>query len=164
MKLSILLVHRKSLQRKNGICVREALANEGATVNLVSGPTKEYTNHPRISVKPVVSAEEMFNVCASLFPDSDITCLQAAVADYKPLHVACSERSKKRRTNVMLELTKTQDIAASLTTKKHNGQIVVGFALETEDEKNNAIKKLDSKKFDLIVLNSLNDNALAFGT
>lgn len=147
---------------KMGFAIAEALANEGATVHLVTGPTKEYTNHPHINVKSVVSAEEMFNVCNSVFPESDITVLAAAVADYKPLHVA-EQKIKKKETNLTLELTKTQDIAASLSAKKHNGQIVVGFALETEDGKNNAIKKLDSKNLDLIVLNSLSDNGAGFG-
>lgn len=147
---------------KMGFAIAEELANQGATVNLVTGPTHEHTNHPSINVKPVVSAEEMFNACTALFPDSDIAVLAAAVADYRPLQVA-GQKIKKKENNVILELTKTHDIAASLATQKHNGQIVVGFALETEDETNNAIKKLESKKFDLIVLNSLNDNGAGFG-
>jgi phosphopantothenoylcysteine decarboxylase/phosphopantothenate--cysteine ligase len=138
------------------------MANQGATVNLVTGPTQQHTNHPLINVKPVVSAEEMFNACTALFPESDIAVLAAAVADYKPLQAA-EHKIKKKENNVILELTKTHDIAASLATQKHNGQIVVGFALETEDETKNAIKKLDSKNFDLIVLNSLNDNGAGFG-
>ena len=147
---------------KMGFAIAEELANQGATVNLVTGPTYQHTNHPRINVKPVVTAEEMFNECTALFPGSDIAVLAAAVADYKPLQVA-NQKIKKKDNNVILELTKTHDIAASLATQKHNGQIVVGFALETEDETSNAIKKLDSKKFDLIVLNSLNDNGAGFG-
>jgi phosphopantothenoylcysteine decarboxylase/phosphopantothenate--cysteine ligase len=147
---------------KMGFAIAEELANQGATVNLVTGPTHQHTNHPRINVKQVVSAEEMFNICTTLFPNSDIAVLAAAVADYKPLQAA-RQKIKKKENNVMLELTKTHDIAASLATQKHNGQIVVGFALETEDETNNAIKKLEAKKFDLIVLNSLNDKGAGFG-
>jgi phosphopantothenoylcysteine decarboxylase / phosphopantothenate---cysteine ligase len=147
---------------KMGFAIAEEMANQGATVNLVTGPTQQHTNHPLINVKPVVSAEEMFNACTALFPESDIAVLAAAVADYKPLQAA-EHKIKKKENNVILELTKTHDIAASLATQKHNGQIVVGFALETEDETKNAIKKLDSKNFDLIVLNSLNDNGAGFG-
>jgi len=147
---------------KMGFAIAEELANQGATVNLVTGPTNEYTNHPRVSVKAVISAEEMFNACTALFPKSDITVLAAAVADYKPLNVA-DQKIKKKDNSVTLELTKTHDIAASLASQKHNGQIVVGFALETENETINAIKKLESKKFDLIVLNSLNDDGAGFG-
>jgi phosphopantothenoylcysteine decarboxylase/phosphopantothenate--cysteine ligase len=147
---------------KMGFAIAEELANQGAMVNLVSGPTHEHTNHPRVNVKPVTSAEEMFNACNTLFPTCDITVLAAAVADYKPLHVA-DQKIKKKDTNLIIELTKTTDIAAALGKQKRNGQIVVGFALETEDELNNAIKKLESKNFDLIVLNSLNDNGAGFG-
>jgi phosphopantothenoylcysteine decarboxylase/phosphopantothenate--cysteine ligase len=145
-----------------GFAIAEELANEGAMVDLVTGPTHQHTKHPGVSVKAVVSAEEMFNTCTALFPKSDITVLAAAVADYKPLNVA-DQKIKKKENSVTLELTKTHDIAASLANQKHNGQIVVGFALETENEKTNAIQKLESKNFDLIVLNSLNDDGAGFG-
>ena len=147
---------------KMGFAIAEELANQGARVNLVTGPTHEHTNHPGVSVKSVVSAEEMFNACTALFPKSDITVLAAAVADYKPLSVA-DQKIKKKENSVTLELTKTHDIAASLAGQKHNGQIVVGFALETENERTNAIQKLEAKNFDLIVLNSLNDDGAGFG-
>jgi phosphopantothenoylcysteine decarboxylase/phosphopantothenate--cysteine ligase len=147
---------------KMGFAIAEEMAKRGATVNLVTGPTNEYTNHPHVSVKAVISAEEMFNACTALFSKSDITVLAAAVADYKPLNVA-DQKIKKKDNNVILELTKTHDIAASLAGQKHNGQVVVGFALETENETVNAIKKLESKNFDLIVLNSLNDDGAGFG-
>jgi phosphopantothenoylcysteine decarboxylase/phosphopantothenate--cysteine ligase len=147
---------------KMGFAIAEELANQGAKVNLVTGPTHEHTNHPGVSVKAVVSAEEMFNACTALFPKTDITVLAAAVADYKPLSVA-DQKIKKKDKGMTLELTKTHDIAASLAGQKHSGQIVVGFALETENEKTNAIQKLESKNFDLIVLNSLNDNGAGFG-
>jgi len=147
---------------KMGFAIAEELANQGATVNLVCGPTHEHTNHPHINVKSVMSAEEMFNACTALFPTCDITVLAAAVADYKPSSVA-DQKIKKKDSTMTLDLTKTHDIAAALGKLKHNGQIVVGFALETEDEHNNAIKKLESKNFDLIVLNSLNDNGAGFG-
>lgn len=147
---------------KMGFAIAEELANHGATVNLVCGPTHQHTNHPHVDVKHVTSAEEMFNACNVLFPDADITVLAAAVADYRPT-VKADQKIKKNNGNITLELTKTQDIAASLGKLKHNGQIIVGFALETENEQTNALRKLETKNFDLIVLNSLNDKGAGFG-
>ncbi len=147
---------------KMGFAIAEELAQQGATVNLVCGPTGEKSNNPSIKVIPVTSAAEMFDVCTNLFPSSDITVLAAAVADYKPATKA-DQKIKKKDEQVTLDLVKTHDIAASLGKLKHNGQIVVGFALETEDEQANALKKLESKNFDLIVLNSLNDKGAGFG-
>jgi phosphopantothenoylcysteine decarboxylase / phosphopantothenate---cysteine ligase len=147
---------------KMGFAIAEALANEGATVNLITGPTQQSTEHPLVSVKHVTSAEEMFNACASLFPTIDITVLSAAVADYKPT-VVSNQKIKKKDEALTIELTKTHDIAASLGKMKHNGQVIVGFALETDQEQANALKKLESKNFDLIVLNSLNDKGAGFG-
>jgi phosphopantothenoylcysteine decarboxylase / phosphopantothenate---cysteine ligase len=147
---------------KMGFAIAEELANRGAIVNLVCGPTNQHTNHSRVNVKYVTSAEEMYSACATLFPTADITVLAAAVADYKPA-TSADQKLKKEDGNLTLELTKTTDIAASLGKLKHNGQLVVGFALETEDEHVNALKKLESKNFDLIVLNSLNDKGAGFG-
>ncbi|MEP6736487.1 MAG: bifunctional phosphopantothenoylcysteine decarboxylase/phosphopantothenate--cysteine ligase CoaBC [Chryseolinea sp.] len=147
---------------KMGFAIAERLAEQGAKVNLVCGPTHQQTNHPNIRVKSVTSAEQMFEACSELFDKSDITVLAAAVADYRPLTQALQKIKKKDET-LTLELTKTHDIASSLGKRKHNGQIIVGFALETEDEKANALKKLESKNFDLIVLNSLNDKGAGFG-
>jgi phosphopantothenoylcysteine decarboxylase / phosphopantothenate---cysteine ligase len=147
---------------KMGFAIAEALANEGASVNLITGPTQQHTQHPLISVKAVTSAEEMYNACTQLFPTTDITVLSAAVADYKPT-VRADQKIKKKDDVLTLELTKTHDIAASLGKLKHNGQVIVGFALETEQENANALKKLESKNFDLIVLNSLNDPGAGFG-
>lgn len=147
---------------KMGFAIAEALANEGAHVNLVTGPTALHTNHPNISVNPVVSAEEMYQICVKIFPTSDAAVLAAAVADYKPTVVA-ENKIKKKDEGLTIELTKTQDIAASLGKLKHNGQVIVGFALETENEKTNALQKLEAKNFDLIVLNSLRDKGAGFG-
>lgn len=146
---------------KMGFAIAEELAKEGAQVNLVTGPTDQKTTHPGIMVKQVVSAEEMYNACTSVFNNTDITVLAAAVADYRPT-VRATEKIKKNG-SLTLELTKTHDIAASLGKIKHKGQLVVGFALETEQEKENALKKLESKNFDLIVLNSLKDEGAGFG-
>ena len=146
---------------KMGFAIAEALAQEGALVDLVVGPTHEQTGQQGITVHPVTSAEEMFNECHQLFSTADITVLSAAVADYKPL-TRSDQKIKKTQDNLMLELTKTHDIAAALGKMKKNGQIIVGFALETENEKENAIKKLTSKNFDFIVLNSLNHQGAGF--
>ncbi len=147
---------------KMGFAIADALAQAGAQVDLVTGPTRETSQQKGVTVHPVVSADEMFNQCSALFPSSDIAVLAAAVADYKPLHRA-DQKIKKSDSNLHIELTKTTDIAASLGKIKKDGQIVVGFALETENEKANAEKKLVSKNFDLIVLNSLNDKGAGFG-
>lgn len=148
---------------KMGFAIAEALANEGANVNLVTGPTAEHTQHPGISVKHVRTAKEMFDTCSSLFETTDITVLSAAVADYRPAEIAAQKIKKTAADNLTLTLTKTDDIAHALGKRKHNGQIMVGFALETENEETNAIKKLKAKNFDLIVLNSLRDQGAAFG-
>ncbi len=146
---------------KMGFAIAEALAHEGAEVNLITGPTNQHTLHPKISVKQVTTAQEMFDACTALFPSSDITVLSAAVADYRPAEAA-RQKIKKKDESLTLQLTKTHDIAESLGKMKHNGQIIVGFALETEAEEVNALTKLERKNFDLIVLNSLNDKGAGF--
>lgn len=147
---------------KMGYALAEALANLGAEVNLVSGPTQQQTQHPRIHVKKVTTAKQMLEACFAFFDSSDITVLSAAVADYRPAEEA-KQKTKKKAENLTLALAKTDDIAAELGKRKHNGQIIVGFALETEEEEVNALKKLEAKNFDLIVLNSLNDPGAGFG-
>ena len=147
---------------KMGFAIAEALFSRGADVTLVTGPTYEHTKHPGIAVKHVTSAEEMYNECKIVFPSTDITVLSAAVADYKPL-VKADQKIKKKSENMVMELTRTRDIAESLGKMKQNGQLLVGFALETESGEENAIKKLEAKNFDLIVLNSLNHEGAGFG-
>jgi phosphopantothenoylcysteine decarboxylase/phosphopantothenate--cysteine ligase len=147
---------------KMGYAIAEALAARGAKVDLVSGPTSMQLNHPLVQTTRVTSADEMYEACSSIFPASDITVLSAAVADYKPA-VRAPEKIKKTRDNLNLELTRTPDIAAELGKLKRNGQLIVGFALETENEVSNAQAKLNSKNFDLIVLNSLRDPGAGFG-
>jgi phosphopantothenoylcysteine decarboxylase/phosphopantothenate--cysteine ligase len=146
---------------KMGFAIAEELARQGAVVDLVAGPTDQHTSHPGITVKEVVSAEQMYNACTAIFNTADITVLAAAVADYRPA-IAATEKIKKNG-SMTLELIKTHDIAASLGKLKRNGQFVVGFALETNQEQENAVKKLESKNFDLIVLNSLKDAGAGFG-
>ncbi len=147
---------------KMGFAIAERLASLGADVTLVTGPTSLPITNTRFTVKSVTSAEEMYQASMSIFNETDITVLSAAVADYRPTTVA-DQKIKKKEGNLILELTKTQDIAAELGKRKKNNQIIVGFALETENEKANAEKKLIAKNFDLIVLNSLRDAGAGFG-
>ncbi len=147
---------------KMGYAIAEELANQGAEVNLISGPTQLKAVHPAIKIQRVTSAEEMYDACASFFLASDITVLSAAVADFRPSSRA-DQKIKKTDAGLTLELVKTKDIAAELGKVKRPGQFIVGFALETENELANAERKIISKNFDLIVLNSLNDNGAGFG-
>lgn len=147
---------------KMGYAIAEELAEQGAEVILVSGPTSETAVNNRIETRKVVSAEEMSKESFAAFEQCDITVLAAAVADYRPESIA-DEKIKKQQDSMEIKLTKTVDIAASLGQKKKNGQLIVGFALETENELDNAKKKISSKNFDMIVLNSLKDNGAGFG-
>ncbi len=147
---------------KMGFAIAERMADLGARVHLVTGPTNLHTNHPGIDVVRVVSADEMYEASVRLFPESDVAVLAAAVADYKPT-VKNEQKLKKSGAAMTIELTPTRDIAATLGEVKKNGQFVVGFELETENEKDNALKKLEAKKMDLIVLNSLRDEGAGFG-
>lgn len=147
---------------KMGYAIAETLAGEGARVTLVSGPTSLSVQHPNILVKQVTSANQMYDACSEVFPESDIAVLSAAVADFKPSTVA-SEKIKKKDSSLTIELEKTRDIAAELGKLKKKGQLIVGFALETENEQANAEQKLRQKNFDLIVLNSLKDEGAGFG-
>jgi phosphopantothenoylcysteine decarboxylase/phosphopantothenate--cysteine ligase len=147
---------------KMGFAIAEELAKAGAHVQLITGPTALHTKHPYITVKQVMTAEEMHQVCVQLFPDMDITVLAAAVADYKPKSTA-GQKIKKKEETLVIELVKTHDIAASVGKMKSSKQLLVGFALETHDEVNHAKKKIESKNFDFIVLNSLQDEGAGFG-
>jgi phosphopantothenoylcysteine decarboxylase/phosphopantothenate--cysteine ligase len=147
---------------KMGYAMAEALASKGAEVILVSGPTQLSIHHPNIKLISVTSAEEMYHACITNYSGTDITVLAAAVADYRPAQRA-TQKIKKSEDTLTLELVKTHDIATELGKLKKKGQFTVGFALETEHEKSNAEKKLTNKNFDLIVLNSLNDQGAGFG-
>ena len=146
---------------KMGIAIAEEMKNRGADVTLVLGPTDIKVNGG-IRVIKVTSAAEMFNACEKNFPASDIAVMSAAVADYTPEHVA-AEKIKKTGDGLSVSLTKTKDILKTLGGIKTASQVLVGFALETNDEEANAIKKLHSKNADLIVLNSLQDAGAGFG-
>lgn len=147
---------------KMGFAIAESLANSGAEVTLVTGPTQQKVINPKIKVVAVTAAQEMYEACSSVFSKQDITVLSAAVADYKPV-VQADQKIKKKEGGLTIELTQTVDIAATLGKQKKKGQLLIGFALETEQEKNNALKKLEAKNFDMIVLNSLNDKGAGFG-
>lgn len=145
---------------KMGFALADELAKMGAEVTLIAGPTaqKAAQSLKRIDV---VSAREMFDACTSVFPESDITVMCAAVADYRPKQIA-TQKIKKQDSGLVLELEKTTDILASLGTAKKAHQILVGFALETNDEENYAKGKLEKKNLDLVILNSLNDKGAGF--
>ena len=144
-----------------GFEIAKKAALLGAEIIYITGPSHYKTNDSRIKTIPVVSAHEMYTQVHSYFGSVDVAVLSAAVADYKPKNIA-TFKIKKSETTLSLELEKTKDILASLGAIKSN-QILVGFALETHDEVDNAIKKLKSKNLDLIVLNSLNDEGAGFG-
>ncbi len=146
---------------KMGIAIAAECHKRGAVVTLVCGPTYE-TVPPGIKLLKVTSAAEMYEVCLDRFNTTDIAIMCAAVADYTIIHPA-KEKIKKETGILALELEKTKDILKALGEKKKNGQVLVGFALETNNEKENAIKKLQSKNADIIILNSLNDAGAGFG-
>jgi len=146
---------------KMGFEIANAAANLGAQVILVTGPTHQKINHSSVQVKPVVSAEEMYNEVHKHFKSSDIAILSAAVADYRPKTIA-NQKIKKKDSTFTIELEKTKDILKSLGAIKTN-QFLVGFALETNNELEHAKGKLSSKNLDLIVLNSLQDKGAGFG-
>lgn len=147
---------------KMGIAISEELAKRGASVQLVMGPSAASVNNRSVKVHKVQTAEEMYQACIKEFADADIAIMSAAVADYTPMTKA-SEKIKKQADTLNVELTKTKDILKSLGEKKYNGQLLVGFALETTNERENALTKLKTKNADMIVLNSLNDEGAGFG-
>jgi len=146
---------------KMGFDIAKAAADEGAEVILVTGPTHLRLDHPLVKAVHVTSSEEMYNACHEHFKDTDVAVAAAAVADYRPKTVA-QQKIKKSDSDFFLELEKTKDILSSLGEIK-KGQYLIGFALETENEIENAKQKIKKKNLDLIVLNSLNDEGAGFG-
>jgi phosphopantothenoylcysteine decarboxylase/phosphopantothenate--cysteine ligase len=146
-----------------GFCLAEAAARRGATVSLVTGPSNCTAHHWNIRRYDVKTAEEMYQQCMSLVEEQDIIIMSAAVADFTPAQVA-PEKIKKENTQLTLELVKTKDILASVGKIKRDNQLLIGFALETENEVENAKKKLHNKNADLIVLNSLRTEGAGFRT
>ncbi|HQK38947.1 MAG TPA: bifunctional phosphopantothenoylcysteine decarboxylase/phosphopantothenate--cysteine ligase CoaBC [Flavobacterium alvei] len=146
---------------KMGFDIAQSAANLGASVILVAGPTHFKIDNQLVKVIPVVSAQEMFDVCHSYFSDVDVAIAAAAVADYRPKNVSL-QKIKKEANEFSIELEKTKDILASLGKIKKN-QFLIGFALETENEIENAKSKIQKKNLDLIVLNSMQDEGAGFG-
>ncbi len=146
---------------KMGIAIAKELQKRGATVSLVLGPVSEEIP-VGLNVVQVSSAAQMYEACMQLFPGMDIAVMSAAVADYTPATVA-STKIKKSTDQFSIELTRTKDILKSIGEQKKNGQLIVGFALETNNEQENAQAKLRTKNADMIVLNSLNDAGAGFG-
>ncbi|MEM1325388.1 MAG: bifunctional phosphopantothenoylcysteine decarboxylase/phosphopantothenate--cysteine ligase CoaBC [Bacteroidota bacterium] len=146
---------------KMGFALAEELANRGAIVELVCGPTNLATTHANIQLHRVESAEQMFQAATQLFPATNGAILAAAVADYRP-EVKADQKIKKSGENLSLKLVRTKDIAVHLGQQKRDDQFLVGFALETNDEIVNAKSKLARKNFDFIVLNSLQDKGAGF--
>lgn len=146
-----------------GFCLAESAAERGAEVTLVTGPTCLKTAHPNIKRIDVVTAGEMYRCCMDIFKNQDLMVMAAAVADYTPVNVA-SEKIKKQSDTIQLSLKKTPDILYSVGQMKGKSQTLVGFALETENEIDNALHKLHTKNADYIVLNSLRDKDAGFRT
>lgn len=146
---------------KMGFAIAEELSALGAQVTLVCGPTTESLKSNTIVRIDVNSSDEMANAVFKIFEQSDITVMNAAVADYKPKQIS-SEKIKKSESVFNLDLVKTTDILSELGKKKRSDQILVGFALETENEETNAKQKLLKKNLDFIVLNSLKDTGAGF--
>lgn len=146
---------------KMGYAIAKSLADLGAEVVLVSGPTWLSIQHSNINLVKVVSAHDMYQACHQYYPEVDIMIASAAVADYKPKQVA-QQKIKKKESELVLALEKTEDILASLGRLKTH-QLLIGFALETENEIEHAKQKIQKKNLDLIVLNSLNDHGAGFG-
>ena len=147
---------------KMGFALAEELAGRGAEVVLVAGPVDLSVRHPAIWRVDVESAAEMRDAAVAEFPKCDAAILSAAVADFTP-KTRADEKIKRGKEDMRLELVPTHDIAADLGRMKRHGQVLAGFALETNDEENNALSKLWRKNFDFIVLNSLNDKGAGFG-
>lgn len=143
---------------KMGIAIAEELKQRGAEVTLVTGPIHQSTNG--LNRIAVTGAEEMYKACLS--QDYDIAVMAAAVADYTPVEVSV-RKIKKESSEFTLSLKRTKDILAALGKQKRNNQVLVGFALETDNEREGALKKLKEKNADLIILNSLRDEGAGFG-
>lgn len=147
---------------KMGFAVADALAAQGAEVCLVTGPTNQRSENQDITRIDVVSAEQMAKAMFEEFDSCQVIVMAAAVADFKPANVA-NEKIKKHNTELRIDLEPTTDILSELGSRKTSTQTLVGFALETQDEVENARGKLERKNLDLIVLNSLRDEGAGFG-
>ena len=147
---------------KMGVAIAKELHDRGADVTLVIGPSSLGISANGISLVRVTTADEMYSACMEKFATADITVMAAAVADYQPVEAA-KEKIKKKDKKLTIELTRTKDILKSLGEKKKKGQVLVGFALETNNEKEHTLEKMVKKNADMMVLNSLNDPGAGFG-
>ena len=147
---------------KMGYAIAATFLESGYRVILVSGPVNLTLAHPDLTIIPVNSAHEMFTVCQDWFSVVQIAVFAAAVADYRPAEIL-GYKMKKSADEFNLRMVKNIDIAAEFGRLKREDQIAVGFALETNDEEQNALKKLSKKNFDMIVLNSVQDEEATFG-
>ena len=145
---------------KMGFDIATQAAKMGAEVVLISGPTHLQIDPTQVTLVPVVSAQEMYDACHQYYNAMDVAIAAAAVADYRPKNIA-QQKIKKEDATLSLNLEKTDDILASLG-KQKTKQFLIGFALETENEIENAKLKIQKKNLDLIVLNSLNDKGAGF--
>lgn len=145
-----------------GYELAEECANRGASVTLVSGPSYLQISHPNIKKIDVISADEMFNACIAAFSISNIAIMAAAVADFKPKNVSSIKIKKSEAFNT-IDLIPTKDILAKLGEMKKEDQLLIGFALETNNEIENAKNKLKNKNLDFIVLNSMQNREAGFG-
>lgn len=148
---------------KMGFAIADQLAAMGADVTLVAGPTAQKSHQPGIKRVDVTSAAEMLGACLQYYKDSKACIMCAAVADFTPVTVS-AQKIKKQDADLNIELKKTTDILKTLGEQKQTGQILVGFALETNNEEDNAVEKVNKKNLDFIVLNSLNDKGAGFKT
>jgi phosphopantothenoylcysteine decarboxylase/phosphopantothenate--cysteine ligase len=146
---------------KMGYAIADALAALGARVDLISGPVHIEPENPNVQVVSVTTADEMFEQTLQRFEDADGAVLAAAVSDYKPAR-EYDQKVKRTKDNLSLDLQPTRDIAQKLGSVKQKSQLLVGFALETQDEVANAKKKIRNKNLDWIVLNSLNEQGAGF--
>jgi len=147
---------------KMGLAIAKELEQRGAEVTLVLGPTQLDYSANGIAVIRVTTAEEMYDACEKVFEKVDIGIMAAAVADYTPVSRS-AQKIKKTEDRLTVELARTKDILKSLGERKKKDQVLVGFALETTNERSYALEKLKKKNADLIVMNSLNDAGAGFG-
>jgi phosphopantothenoylcysteine decarboxylase/phosphopantothenate--cysteine ligase len=148
---------------KMGFALANALADRGADVNLISGPSSQKITNSRVHEIPVITAIEMYEKCTQLYDQCDVAIFSAAVADFRPAE-ANEGKIKKSNVDLTLRLKKNPDIAYELGKVKKKNQINIGFALETDNEIANATLKLNEKNFDFIVLNSLKDPGAGFAS
>jgi phosphopantothenoylcysteine decarboxylase/phosphopantothenate--cysteine ligase len=148
---------------KMGFALAEECASRGAEVILVCGPTPLSISNKLIRRIDVESAQQMYEVCLKVFSEVDAAILSAAVADYRPEHTYGQKMKRSDHENLTITLTPNPDIAAALGKIKKPNQLLVGFALETNDEYKNALSKMEKKNFDFIILNSLNEEGAGFG-